>query len=63
MGKSPYNFGKTAKEKSRQQKQMDKASKRLIAKQSKASIKSGVEDENPDAAEPIPTEDTPKSEA
>ena len=38
MGKPLYNFGKTAKEKARQQKQMDKASKRRIAKQSKANI-------------------------
>lgn len=35
MGKSMYNFAKNAKEKARQQKQMDKASKRLLAKQQK----------------------------
>ena len=39
MGKSMYDFGKRAKEKARQQKQMDKASKRIMAKQQKADIK------------------------
>jgi len=39
MGKSMYNFGKNAKEKARQIKQMDKALKRRIAKQNKADIK------------------------
>jgi len=39
MGKPMYNFGKTANVKAKQQKQMDKASKRRIAKQSKANIK------------------------
>jgi hypothetical protein len=33
MGKSMYNFGKQGKEKARQQKQMDKAAKRIMAKQ------------------------------
>jgi hypothetical protein len=31
-----YNFGKQTKEKARQQKQIDKASKRMAAKQQKA---------------------------
>jgi hypothetical protein len=44
MGKSMYNFGKQTKEKARQQKQMDKASKRLMAKQNKA--KSNIKDED-----------------
>lgn len=35
MGRSMYNFGKQTKEKARQQKQLDKASKRLLAKQQK----------------------------
>jgi len=46
MGKPMYNFGKTAKEKARQQKQMDKASKRRIAKQSKADTKSSTPNED-----------------
>lgn len=39
MGKSMYNFGKRDKERARQQKQIDQASKRIMAKQQKASIK------------------------
>jgi hypothetical protein len=46
-----YNFGKNAKEKARQQKQMDKDSKRLIAKQSKANIKSSTPNEDSDTVE------------
>jgi DNA repair protein RadC len=46
MGKSMFNFGKMGKEKARQQKQMDKAAKRITAKQLKANLKTG----NPDAA-------------
>ena len=42
MGKSMYNFGKQTKEKARQQKQIDKASKRMMAKQQKANIKNGT---------------------
>ncbi len=38
MGKSMYNFGKNTKEKARQLKQMEKAAKRLTAKQNKANI-------------------------
>lgn len=51
MGKSMYNFGKNTKEKARQQKQMDKASKRLIAKQSKANIKPSTPNEDSAIAE------------
>lgn len=46
MGKSMYNFGKNTKEKARQLKQMEKASKRLAAKQNKANIKSGAPGED-----------------
>jgi hypothetical protein len=46
-----YNFGKNAKEKARQQKQMDKDSKRLIAKQNKANIKSSTPNEDSDTVE------------
>ena len=38
MGKPMYNFGKAANLKARQQKQMDKALKRRLAKQSKANM-------------------------
>jgi len=51
MGNPMYNFGKNAKEKAKQQKQMDKAEKRRIAKQSKANIKSGTPDKNSATAE------------
>ena len=46
MGKPMYNFGKTANVKAQQQKQMDKASKRRIAKQIKANIKSNTPNED-----------------
>jgi hypothetical protein len=42
MGKSMFNFGKQGKEKARQQKQLDKAAKRLMAKQQKANLKTGT---------------------
>ena len=52
MGKSMYNFGKRAKEKARQQKQMDKASKRIMAKQQKANIKVSTPNAGSDIVEP-----------
>jgi hypothetical protein len=52
MGKSMYNFGKQGKEKARQQKQMDKAAKRLMAKQQKANLKAGTPNTEPAIAEP-----------
>jgi hypothetical protein len=52
MGKSMYNFGKQTKEKARQQKQIDKASKRIMAKQQKANIKTSTPNRDPDIAEP-----------
>jgi hypothetical protein len=45
MGKPTYNFGKNSREKARQQKQMDKASRRMAAKQSKANIKADTQNE------------------
>jgi predicted RNA-binding protein len=39
MGKSMYDFGKQGKEKARQQRQIDKASKRIMAKQQKANVR------------------------
>ena len=61
MAKSMYNFGKQAKEKARQQKQMDKASKRMMAKQQKANIKPHTPNADSDIAEPEQAEETSKS--
>ena len=61
MGKSMYNFGKQTKEKARQQKQMDKASKRIMAKQQKANIKTHSPDAGSDIAEPELAEEIVKS--
>ena len=52
MGKSMYDFGKRAKEKARQQKQMDKASKRIMAKQQEANIKANTPNADSNVAEP-----------
>jgi hypothetical protein len=52
MGKSMFNFGKQGKEKARQQKQMDKAAKRLMAKQQKANLKAGTPNGDSTTAEP-----------
>lgn len=54
MGKSMYNFGKNTKEKARQLKQMEKASKRLAAKQNKANITSTAPGKDADATESTP---------
>jgi hypothetical protein len=51
MGKPMYNFGKNAKEKARQLKQMDRASRRRVARQSKANLKSSTPDKDSVAAE------------
>ena len=58
MGKSMYNFGKQGKEKARQQKQMDKAAKRIAAKQQKANLKTGIMSEGSAKAEPELVEET-----
>jgi hypothetical protein len=52
MGKSMFNFGKQGKEKARQQKQMDKAAKRMMAKQQKAILKTGTPNADSAIAEP-----------
>jgi hypothetical protein len=57
MGKSMYNFGKRAKEKARQQKQIDKASKRIIAKQQKANTETSTPKADSDIVEPRPMDD------
>ena len=61
MGKSMYTFGKQGKEKARQQKQMDKHAKRLIAKQQKANLKTGTPNADADIAESGLMEETVKS--
>jgi hypothetical protein len=61
MGKSMYNFGKQGKEKARQQKQMDKAAKRIMAKQQKANLKTGTPNADPDITEVGPAEEIGKS--
>ena len=63
MGKSMYNFGKQGKEKARQQKQMDKAAKRIMAKQKKANLKTGTLNTDSDIAEPELVEELVKSMA
>jgi len=52
MGKSMYNFGKQGKEKARQQKQMDKAAKRIMAKQQKTNQKMDTPNVDSDIVKP-----------
>lgn len=63
MGKPVYKFSKNVKEKARQQKQIEKASKRLIAKQRKADIESGDPNENSDTVESSQMADIAKGTA
>jgi hypothetical protein len=56
MGKSMYNFGKQGKEKARQQKQMDKAAKRIMAKQQRGNLKTGTPNADSAITEPNLTE-------
>jgi len=63
LGKSMYNFAKNTKEKARQQKQMDKASRRLLAKQQKANIKTGAPNADSETGEPGLVEEIVKSTA
>jgi hypothetical protein len=58
-----YNFGKQTKEKARQQKQIDKASKRMAAKQQKANLETSAPNENAEIAEPGSVGDNVKSTA
>ena len=62
MGRSMYNFGKHSKEKARQQKQLEKAAKRMRAKQ-QSTIKPSTPSENSEISEPKPGEDIVKSMA
>lgn len=55
MGRSMYNFSKQTKEKARQQKQIQKAEMRTLAKQRKAEIKPDSAGEEDQAAiKPLP---------
>jgi len=63
MGRSMYNFGKQAKEKARQQKQMDKTAKRMMVKQQKADIKTHSPNAGSDVAEPQPAEEIAENKA
>jgi hypothetical protein len=58
-----YNFGKQTKEKARQQKQIDKASKRMAAKQQKANMETSVLIADAVTTEPGSVEDNIKSTA
>jgi len=63
MGKSMFNFGKQGKERARQQKQMDKATKRLMVKQQKADLKAGTPNAGSAIAEPNTAEDVIREES
>ena len=60
MGKSMFNFGKQGKEKARQQKQLNKAAKRILAKQQKVHLKTVTPDAESGMAEPILADDSVK---
>jgi hypothetical protein len=57
MARSMYNFGKQSKEKARQQKQIDKAAKRILAKQQKANMKTQTPNGRLDIDEPVRAEE------
>jgi len=57
MGRSMYDYGKQTKERARQQKQLDKAAKRLLAKQQKAHLKAGAPKADSETAAPEPAEE------
>jgi len=58
-----FDFGNQGKERARQQKQMAKASKRLIAKQQKANIQAGTPNTDTALIETGPGEEIVKIEA
>lgn len=62
MGRSMYDYGKQTKERARQQKQLDKAAKRLLAKQQKAHLKAGAPTDS-ETAVPEPAEEIVQSTA
>ena len=60
MGKSMYDFGKRGKEKARQQKQIDKASKRIMAKQQQVDSTTNRSNVSSDIVEPLLAEEIVK---
>ena len=56
MGKSKFNFGTQIKERARQQKQIDKASKRMLARQQKKAYTTSPLNAESDITEPISAE-------
>ena len=56
MGKLMSNFGTQVKERARQQKQTDKALKRLLARRQKAHTKTSAPGTDSETAEPIFTD-------
>jgi len=56
MGKMMSNYGTQAKERARQQKQTDKAAKRMLSRQKKAQMKAGTPNAAVEIAEPISAE-------
>ena len=61
MGKPMYSCGTQVKERARQQKQIDKASKRILARQKKAYIKTSTPNADSAIAEPILAQDIVRS--
>ena len=55
MGKSTNIYATQAREKSKQQRQTDKAAKRMLARQKKVYAKTSAPDTLADSAEPIKT--------
>lgn len=60
MGKSAYSYGAQVKERARQQKQMDKAAKRMLTRQKKASLKTNPPNAGAETTEPIFADDIVK---
>lgn len=58
MARTSYNFEKKAKEKARQQKQLEKASKRLLARQQTTDAAAGAPADPSGAEESESTEET-----
>jgi hypothetical protein len=56
MGKSKFNFGTQIKERARQQKQIDKAAKRMLARQQKKAYTTSPPKTESDITEPISAE-------
>jgi hypothetical protein len=61
MGMSRHSYGTQVKERARQQKQIDKASKRMLARQKKALMKTNSPNADSDAVEIITAQSTTES--